>query len=51
MENLQISVKLLNQILGYLGNRPYTEVFQLVEALQNEAKNQPVAEQEEHPGE
>lgn len=51
MEHLQISVKLLNQILSYLGNRPYTEVFQLVEALQNEAKNQPVAEQEERPGE
>jgi hypothetical protein len=51
MENLQISVKLLNQILGYLGNRPYTEVFQLVEAIQAEAKNQPQAAQEERPGE
>lgn len=51
MEQMQISVKLLNQILGYLGNRPYTEVFQLVEALQNEAKNQPQTEQEERPGE
>jgi hypothetical protein len=34
-----------------LGNRPYTEVFQLIEALQAEAKNQPQAEQEERPGE
>ena len=51
MENMQISVKLLNQILGSLGNRPYSEVFQLVEALQAEAKNQPQAEQEERPGE
>lgn len=51
MENLQISVKTLNQILAYLGARPYTEVFQLVEAIQNEAKNQPQAEQEQRPGE
>jgi hypothetical protein len=46
MEHMQISMKLLNQILGYLGNRPYSEVFQLVEALQAEAKNQPKAEPE-----
>lgn len=51
MEHLQISVKTLNQILGYLGTRPYTEVFQLVEAIQSEAKNQPQAEQEQRPGE
>jgi hypothetical protein len=51
MEHMQISVKLLNQVLGYLGNRPYTEVFQLIEALQLEAKNQPQADQEERPGE
>lgn len=51
MENLQISVKTLNQILAYLGTRPYTEVFQLVEAIQGEAKNQPQAEQEQRPGE
>ena len=49
MDNMQISVKLLNQIIGYLGTRPYTEVFQLVEAIQAEAKNQPQAEQ--RPGE
>jgi hypothetical protein len=51
MDNLQISVKLLNQVIGYLGTRPYTEVFQLVEAIQNEAKSQPTAVQEERPGE
>jgi len=44
MEKLQVSAQLLNSILGYLGTRPYQEVFQLVEALQTEAKNQPVAE-------
>jgi hypothetical protein len=44
MEKLQISAQLLNSLIGYLGTRPYQEVFQLVEALQAEAKNQPVAE-------
>jgi len=44
MKKLQISEQLLNGIIGYLGTRPYQEVFQLVEALQAEAKNQPKAE-------
>lgn len=44
MEKLQISSQLLNAIVGYLGTRPYQEVFQLVEALQNEAKTQPKPE-------
>ena len=42
MEKIQLSTQLLNQILGYLGTRPYQEVFQMIEAIQNEAKNQPV---------
>ena len=41
MQKLQISTQLLNQIMGYLGTRPYQEVFQLIEAIQSEAKNQP----------
>jgi len=41
MENLIISTNTLNKILTYLGNRPYQEVFQLIEALQAEARNQP----------
>lgn len=44
MEKLQISSQLLNAIVGYLGTRPYQEVFQLVEALQAEAKTQPKPE-------
>ena len=40
MEKLQISTVLLNSIMGYLGTRPYQEVFQLVSAIQEEAKNQ-----------
>jgi len=41
MDKLLISSQVLNQILGYLGSRPYQEVYQLIEALQAEAKNQP----------
>jgi hypothetical protein len=41
MENFNISLQLINQVLAYLGTRPYQEVFQLVEAIQAEAKNQP----------
>jgi len=44
MEKLQLSTQLLNSIMGYLGTRPYQEVFQLVEAIQKEAKEQPVPE-------
>lgn len=44
MEKLTLSTQLVNQLLGYLGSRPYQEVFQLVEALQKEAQAS-VAEQ------
>lgn len=44
MKKLQISEQLLNAIIGYLGTRPYQEVFQLVEAMQAEAKAQPAPE-------
>lgn len=37
-DKIAISTPLLNAILGYLGARPYQEVFQLVEAIQKEAK-------------
>lgn len=38
MEKLQFSTQLINAILGYLGSRPYQEVFQLIEGIQNEVK-------------
>jgi hypothetical protein len=44
MEKLKISTQTLNQIMGYLGTRPYQEVFQLIEAIQKEAKEQPLVE-------
>ena len=33
-----ISLELANNILGYLGKRPYDEVFMLIEKFQNEHK-------------
>jgi hypothetical protein len=44
MDKLQLSTQLLNQLLGYLGSRPYQEVYQLIENIQVEAKNQPSVE-------
>lgn len=37
-DKLSLSVDLVNAILGYLGTRPYQEVFQLIEAAQKEAQ-------------
>ena len=36
--DIKLSVNTLNQILGYLGSRPYQEVFQIIEAIQKEAE-------------
>jgi hypothetical protein len=47
MEKLSISTQLLNQVLGYLGTRPYQEVFHLVTAIQDEAKGQVIPTPEE----
>ena len=35
---IQLPIELANQILGYLGTRPYQEVWQLVQAIQEAAK-------------
>jgi hypothetical protein len=40
MEKITLSTNLVNAILQHLGTRPYAEVFQLVEAIQKEAKEQ-----------
>ena len=40
MENLNISLQLLNDVLGYLGTRPYQEVVGLINALQGEYQKQ-----------
>jgi hypothetical protein len=38
MEKMEVALDLMNEILGYLGTRPYQEVYQIIEKLQNEAK-------------
>jgi len=40
MEKITLSTQLVNAVMGYLGTRPYQEVFQLIDGLQNEAKSQ-----------
>jgi hypothetical protein len=40
MDTHQISAGLLNALVNYLGTRPYQEVFQLIDALQKEVKEQ-----------
>ena len=40
MNEIKLSTNLVNAILQYLGKQPYAEVFQIVEAIQKEAKEQ-----------
>ena len=40
MEKFLLSVNLINSIFGYLGTRPYQEVFQLIEKMHQEIKTQ-----------
>ena len=35
---LQLPIELANQIIAYLGTRPYQEVFQMIQAMQDAAK-------------
>lgn len=35
---LQLPIETVNQLLGYLGARPYQEVYQLIQAIQDAAK-------------
>ena len=37
---MKLSDQLLNALIGYLGSRPYQEVYQLIDALQKEIKEQ-----------
>ena len=46
MEKITLSTQLANAILQYLGTRPFGEVFQLIEAVQKEAKEQTQPEPE-----
>ena len=40
MENINLSVQVVNAILSYLGSRPYVEVSSLISAIQKEAELQ-----------
>jgi len=35
---LQLPIEVVNQILGYLGTRPYQEVYALIQGIQESAK-------------
>ena len=35
---IELPVEIVNQVLGYLGARPYQEVFHLIQAVQEAAK-------------
>jgi len=37
---IELPVETINQVLGYLGTRPYQEVFHLIHAIQEAAKPQ-----------
>ena len=40
MEKITLTLQLVNQVMAYLGSKPYQETFQLINAIQEEAKNQ-----------
>jgi hypothetical protein len=35
---LNLPIETVNQVLGYLGTRPYQEVYQMIQAIQEAAK-------------
>lgn len=39
-KKIELSLSLVNGILQYLGNRPYQEVFNMVQAIQEQAAPQ-----------
>lgn len=46
MEQVQISMTLLNSIVGYLGTKPFQEVHKLIEAVQKEVAAQAIKDQQ-----
>jgi hypothetical protein len=43
MDKITLSTTLVNQIMAYLGTRPFQEVFQLIQEVQKEAQQPPAA--------
>jgi hypothetical protein len=48
-KKLELSLELANQITAYLGTKPYQEVFHLITALQEAAKEQGLVAPKEEP--
>jgi hypothetical protein len=44
MQTINLPIELVNQILAYLGTRPYQESYQLINLIQDVAKKQIQAE-------
>lgn len=44
---IELPIEVANQIIGYLGTRPYQEVFALIQAMQDAAKPPVASEQEQ----
>jgi len=40
MDKVTLSTTLVNNIMAYLGTKPFQEVFQLIDAINKEAANQ-----------
>ena len=40
MEQITLSVQTVNMIMGYIGTKPYQEVFQIIETIQKEVNAQ-----------
>lgn len=40
MNKIEIKVEIVNAMLQYLGSRPYAEVYQLIAAIQEAAKEE-----------
>jgi hypothetical protein len=45
--HLQLPIETVNQVLGYLGTRPYQEVYQLIQAIQEAAKPKEAEQKDE----
>jgi hypothetical protein len=45
--DIKLSEKTVNQVLGYLGTRPYQEVFVLIDAIQKEFRDQSIPTEEQ----
>ena len=43
MEKITLSVQTVNMIMGYIGTKPYQEVFQIIEAVNKEVQAQQAA--------